>query len=58
MTFALAHPKTDERDTSRAMLEAEPALLDNRPGQTLIADKGYVTAIVVSVPHCCQEASR
>ena len=30
----------------------------NRPGQTLIADKGYVTAIVVSVPHCCQEASR
>ena len=43
VTFAITHPKTDERETFRAMLEAEPGLLANRPGQTLIADKGYAS---------------
>jgi hypothetical protein len=43
VTFAVAHPKNDERDIARHLLEAEPGLLDQRPGQILIADKGYAS---------------
>jgi hypothetical protein len=39
ITFALADPKLDEREVARHLFEAEPALL--RPGQTILADKGY-----------------
>jgi hypothetical protein len=41
VTFALANPKIDEREVARDLLEAEPALL--RPGQRILADKGYVS---------------
>jgi Transposase DDE domain len=44
ITFALTNPKTDEREVARDMLETEPELLARRPGQTLIADKGYASA--------------
>ncbi len=44
ITFALTNPKTDEREVARDMLETEPDLLARRPGQTLIADKGYASA--------------
>jgi len=44
IAFALANPKEDERVVARDMLEIEPALLANRPGQTIIADKGYRSA--------------
>jgi len=39
VAFALAGAKTDERDTALAMIALDPAL--HRPGQTLMADKGY-----------------
>lgn len=39
VTFALADPKLDERDVARDLFEAEPALM--RPGQRILADKGY-----------------
>jgi len=41
VAFALAHPTTDEREVLRHLLETEPALLDRRPGQVILADKGY-----------------
>ena len=41
VTFALTNPKVDEREVARDMLEKEPGLLAHRPGQTVIADKGY-----------------
>ena len=41
ITFALSNPKDDERVIARDMLEIEPALLADRHGQTVIADKGY-----------------
>ncbi len=41
VTFALANPKTDEREVLRDLLEIEPDLLDARPGQVILADKGY-----------------
>jgi hypothetical protein len=44
VTFALASPKTDERDVAIDMFEAEPGLLAGRHGQTIIADKGYASA--------------
>ena len=44
VTFALASPKADEREVLRDLLEAEPSLLRTRPGQVLIADKGYASA--------------
>jgi hypothetical protein len=44
VTFALTNPKIDERDVARDLLEAEPGLLAARPSQTLIADKGYISA--------------
>jgi len=44
ITFALANPKADEREVLRDLLEVEPQLLENRPGQVILADKGYVSA--------------
>jgi hypothetical protein len=44
ITFAVAHPKADEREVAIDMFDHDPTLLRNRPGQTLIADKGYVSA--------------
>lgn len=41
VTFALANPKVDEREVARDLFENEPALL--RAGQTILADKGYVS---------------
>jgi hypothetical protein len=43
IAFALANPKTDEREVLRDLLEIEPSLLDDRPGQRILADKGYVS---------------
>ncbi len=42
--FALTGAKADERDTLLAILDADPSLVAERPGQTLIADKGYYGA--------------
>ena len=44
ITFALANPKIDEREIARDLFEIDPALLANRPGQTILADKGYASA--------------
>jgi hypothetical protein len=44
VAFALANPKTDERDVALDIFEAEPELLAGRAGQTLVADKGYASA--------------
>lgn len=44
MSFALAHPKTDEREVAIDLFDTDPALLAGRDGQTLVADKGYASA--------------
>lgn len=44
ITFALTDPKLDERDVAIDMFERELQLLKDRPGQTLVADKGYASA--------------
>src|SRR5713101_7836698 len=44
VTFALTNPKIDEREVARDLLESEPELLACRPNQTLVADKGYISA--------------
>jgi hypothetical protein len=44
ITFALSNPKLDEREVLRDLLEVEPELLDDRPGQVVLADKGYRSA--------------
>lgn len=41
IAFALTGAKVDERVTLLDILATEPALLDGRPGQTLIGDKNY-----------------
>jgi hypothetical protein len=41
VAFALAGAKADERETLLDMLAAEPQLIAERPGQTLIGDKNY-----------------
>ena len=43
VAYALTSAKTDERDTALAMIHLDAALA-NRPGQVLIADKGYRSA--------------
>ena len=43
ITFALTIPKTDEREVLRDLLEVEPELLGTRPGQVIVADKGYAS---------------
>ncbi len=44
ITWALAHPKLDERQVLMCLLDVDAALLADRPGLLLIADKGYVSA--------------
>jgi hypothetical protein len=44
VTWALANPKLDERQVLMAVLDHDPALLADRPGLTIIADKGYASA--------------
>ena len=44
VAFALTGAKDDEREVLRDLFETEPGLLDNRPGQTILADKGYRSA--------------
>ena len=44
ITFAISNPKADEREVLRDLLEIEPGLLDDRPGQVVLADKGYRSA--------------
>ena len=44
ITFALSNPKLDEREVLRDLLEIEPELLDDHPGQVVLADKGYRSA--------------
>lgn len=41
--WSLANPKVDEREVARDMFEIDEVLVANRPGQTLIADKGYAS---------------
>jgi DDE family transposase len=41
VAFALTGAKADERETLLDLLAAEPDLLRDRPGQTLIGDKNY-----------------
>ena len=43
VAYALTGAKTDERDTALAMIHLDPAL-GGRPGQVLMADKGYRSA--------------
>jgi hypothetical protein len=43
ITWALANPKIDEREVMTAMLDREPHLAADRPGQLLIADKGFAS---------------
>jgi Transposase DDE domain len=44
VTFALTNPKIDEREVARDLFEIDPDLLATRPGQTILADKGYASA--------------
>jgi len=44
VTWALAHPKLDERQVLMAVLDQDRQLLTERPGLLLIADKGYTSA--------------
>lgn len=43
VTWALADPKLDERQVLMAVLDHDPVLTRQRPGLTIIADKGYVS---------------
>jgi Transposase DDE domain len=44
VAFALANPKTDERDVALDLFDSDPELFAGRAGQTLVADKGYTSA--------------
>jgi hypothetical protein len=44
ITWALAHPKLDERQVLMCVLDVDAELLAQRPGLLLIADKGYTSA--------------
>ncbi len=41
--WSLANPKVDEREVARDMFEIDAELMAARPGQVLIADKGYAS---------------
>jgi len=43
ITFALAGAKHDDREVLTDLFDREPHLLTHRPGQTIIADKGYTS---------------
>lgn len=44
ISYALTNPKDDERLVARDLFETDNELLASRPGQTLMADKGYRSA--------------
>jgi hypothetical protein len=44
ITWALAHPKLDERQVLMSVLDHDAGLIAARPGLLLIADKGYASA--------------
>ena len=44
ITWALADPKLDERQVLMAILDHDPTRTAARPGPTIIADQGYVSA--------------
>ncbi|MGH3741783.1 MAG: IS982 family transposase [Micromonosporaceae bacterium] len=44
ITWALADPKIDERQVLMAVLDHDPDLAADRPGLTIVADKGYASA--------------
>ena len=44
ITWALADPKLDERQVLMAVLDHDPTLTADRPGLTVIGDKGYGSA--------------
>lgn len=44
IAWSLASPKVDDRQALTAVLEENPDLTQTRPGQLIIADKGYVSA--------------
>ena len=44
VAFALANPKADERKVAIDLFESDPALLNGRHGQIVIADKGYTSS--------------
>jgi hypothetical protein len=43
VTFALVNPKVDEREVARDHFEFDSDLRSQRPGQVIVADKGYVS---------------
>jgi hypothetical protein len=44
ITWALTTAKLDEREVMTAIFDREPQLLTSRPGQTIVADRGYTSA--------------
>ncbi|HEY6275218.1 MAG TPA: IS982 family transposase [Streptosporangiaceae bacterium] len=44
VSWALASPKVDEREVLRELLAHDTSLIAGRAGQTIIADKGYVSS--------------
>src|SRR5215468_8757807 len=44
VAFASTHPKADEREVLVNIFDVEPQLLADRPGQLIMADKGYRNA--------------
>jgi hypothetical protein len=44
VAFAQPNPKIDEREVARDLLALDPDLLAQRPGQRILADKGYASA--------------
>ncbi|HEY4605759.1 MAG TPA: IS982 family transposase [Blastococcus sp.] len=51
ITWALAHPKLDERQVLMTVVDHDRHLLAARPGLLLIADKGYASAELDSYLH-------
>ena len=43
IAFALANPKTDEREVAIDMFDHDPTLFHSRNVQTIVADKGYAS---------------
>ena len=52
VSFALASPKADEREVLRELLATDADLVAGRHGQTIIADKGYVSS---DLDHCLHQ---
>jgi hypothetical protein len=63
VAFALANPKTDEREVLVELLDVEPELLAERPGLVILADKGYRDAQTEAIlaargVRCCDRPTR